>query len=708
MIGSTLGVGGRYRILSLLGDGGMGSVYRAVDTSGREVALKILHPHLAEDKELFARFRREAETCAALAHPHIVQIFHFEAGLPPFLVMELIEGASIARLVQNHGPIAADRAAGIGRHIASALSAAHGAGIVHRDVTPANVVVRSTPAGDVAKLVDFGIAKLVEGIGVQKLTASGVIVGTPNYMAPEQIRGRNVDARTDVYGLGATLYYAVSGVRPFERLPRDAVAEAVCQSMPERLIDVRPDIDPAFASVVERAIAKRPEDRFASTAEMGEALANWLARGSTVTPAAPVSTLRGPDGSDEGMPKVGDVVDGKLRIEAIVGQGGMGIVYAARHEVLDQPVALKVLLPIPDDDTRQRFVKEAKLVARMSGEHVCRVLDAGMLPCGQPFIAMELLIGRDLAQLLRQRGPLPIAEAVGYVLQALEAIAQAHGAGIVHRDLKPSNLFLSEKPDGDRVVKVLDFGISKSAEPLDVALTQTGTTMGSPPYMSPEQAQSSRDVDVRSDVWAIGVVLYELLTGVSPFGGTTLGEVLHKIFLLDAEPPTVRRPDLPASLQAIVLRCLRKPREERFANVYELAVALAPFAGFDPLLQARLGRIAGSLAIAEPSARAVSAIAPAPPRRELVALFAALLAIGLVAGAVGLWRIRARSAAPPTAAQIVDPPPVVTVAPIPDPPAPAASASVVPIVASVPSSSAPQPSKTKPTRPPTSLLDKRH
>jgi eukaryotic-like serine/threonine-protein kinase len=697
----------------------MGSVYRAVDPSGREVALKVLHPHLAEDKDLFSRFRREAETCAALAHPNIVQIFHFEAppGQAPFLVMELLDGVSLGRLVQSHGPIASDLAARIGIQVASALAAAHGAGIIHRDVTPGNIVVRSTPAGDVAKLVDFGIAKLVDGAPAQKLTASGVIVGTPNYMAPEQIRKRNTDGRSDVYGLGATLYYAVSGVRPFERLPRDAIAEAVCQSMPERLTDVRPGLDPSFASLVERAIAKRAEDRFGSAAEMGEALASWLARGSTMTPAAPVSTLSGDGAWGEGMPKIGDVVGGKLRIEAIVGQGGMGIVYAARHEVFDQRVALKVLLPIPDPDTRQRFVNEAKLVARMSGEHICRVLDAGTLPCGQPFIAMELLRGTDLSKVVQDRGRLPIAEGVDYALQALEAIAQAHAAGIVHRDLKPSNLFLSEKADGTRVVKVLDFGISKSAEPIDVALTQTGTTMGSPPYMSPEQAQSSRDVDFRSDVWAMGVVLYELLTGVSPFGGTSVGEILHKIFLKEPPPPAELRPEIPAGLSAIVMRCLRKPREERFPNAYELAAALAPFAtvvpearGSDPRVAARLGRIASSLGVPEAPVAVTAASAP-QPRREIVPLLATLLAIGIVSGGAGLWRRRSRAAPHVTAAQVttaaIASTPAVSAAPTAIE-LPAASVLVAPTAAAAPSTSPSVKAAAKPARPPTSLLDKRH
>jgi serine/threonine-protein kinase len=265
--------------------------------------------------------------------------------------------------------------------------------------------------------------------------------------------------------------------------------------------------------------------------------------------------------------------------------GGMGAVMSATHLTLGQRVALKFLLRDvmqKDAKSTERFLREARALVTVDSEHVVRVQDVGVLDNGVGYMLMELLHGQDLAQVLAAQGPLPPSFAVDCVLEALDALGAAHAVGIVHRDIKPSNLFLVRRADGSERVKVLDFGVAKAraAEGSDgsLHLTKSGTIVGSPLYMSPEQVRSSKDVDERSDLWSVGVVLYELLVGRPPFDGETFGAVC--VAIVSDPLPSIRsvRPDVPPALEAVVARALRKDRTERFASAKEMASALAPFA----------------------------------------------------------------------------------------------------------------------------------
>jgi serine/threonine-protein kinase len=282
---------------------------------------------------------------------------------------------------------------------------------------------------------------------------------------------------------------------------------------------------------------------------------------------------------DNAPVQAGEIIDEKYRVDRILGAGGMGVVVVATHLELDQQVAIKFLLPAvaKNAEAVARFAREARAAAKIQSEHVTRVIDVAKLPNGAPYIVMEYLEGEDLEHALEKQGSLPIERVVDYLLQALEALAEAHVAGIVHRDLKPANLFLARRADGSSVVKVLDFGISKLVRGKDPQITTTSVQIGSPLYMSPEQLRSSKDVDARSDIWAVGIILHELITGDAPFVGDTLPEIITSILM---EPPLsmrLRRPDVPAELEAVVRRCLEKLPEARFASVGELAVALTPF-----------------------------------------------------------------------------------------------------------------------------------
>jgi len=276
----------------------------------------------------------------------------------------------------------------------------------------------------------------------------------------------------------------------------------------------------------------------------------------------------------------GAMVAGKYRVNDLLAVGGMGMVFAGTHVELDQRVAIKVVRPelSHSEEAVTRFLNEARAAAKLRGQHVARVLDSGRLESGIPYLVMEFLDGADLCTVIRRSGPLPASAAVHYVLQACEAIAEAHSEGIIHRDLKPENLFLIRAPDGSPVVKVLDFGISKRESPDAKGLTDPTRGIGSPNYMSPEQMVAPDTVDHRSDVWSLGAVLYELLAGHPPFQADTLPAICVKVLREQPIPLKDLRPDAPAGLERVVMRCLSKRREERYSSVAELARELSTFA----------------------------------------------------------------------------------------------------------------------------------
>jgi serine/threonine-protein kinase len=282
------------------------------------------------------------------------------------------------------------------------------------------------------------------------------------------------------------------------------------------------------------------------------------------------------------IPAVDEVLAEKYRVERVLGQGGMGIVMAAMHLNLDERVAIKFLLPelASDPALVARFLREGRAAIKIRSEHVVKVLDVATLPGGTPYMVMEYLHGKNFEELLEEQGRLPAELAVDHLLQATEALAEAHALGMVHRDLKPANLFLAHRADGSPCVKVLDFGITKVVDPktlVPLDVTKTSVVMGSPRYMSPEQMRSTRAIDARADIWALGVILQELVTGVAPFDGTTMPDLVAAI--LQDPPPPLRQlqPDAPEGLEQIITRCLEKDPVARYADVAELTEALAPF-----------------------------------------------------------------------------------------------------------------------------------
>jgi serine/threonine-protein kinase len=428
--------------------------------------------------------------------------------------------------------------------------------------------------------------------------------------------------------------------------------------------------------------------------------------------------------------QAGEVLAGKYRAERVLGSGAMGVVVLATHTQLQQAVALKFLLPHAsgDREVASRFVREARLAVMLKSEHVAKVLDVGTLDGGSPYIVMEYLSGEDLGQHLKRHGATSVSEAAELIIQACDAIAEAHALGIVHRDLKPANLFLTQRADGSPLVKVLDFGISKATllEEGGNELTKTNAMMGSPLYMSPEQMRAPRDVDARSDVWSLGAILYQLLTARVPFEAETLGELMSRV--LTEGPPRLaeHRPDAPPAVADLVTWCMQRDVKQRAPNVAEVAAALAPFAPTRarPIAErvtALLGqgarlRPAPPLSTAAPTEleRSTRGLAISPPAGTLAISQPALsgsrhvdkkrpiLAIAIVGGVlilaglgVGIRHVLGSSRAASTASSeqapsaLAETPSPTTahpmaVAPVPAAPAPSASAVVAPM-ASAPS-----------------------
>ncbi|WP_437579587.1 protein kinase domain-containing protein [Sorangium sp. So ce887] len=409
------------------------------------------------------------------------------------------------------------------------------------------------------------------------------------------------------------------------------------------------------------------------------------------------------------IPRVGDIIGGKYRVERVLGRGGMGLVVSAHHISLRHRVALKFLLPEghTTPGAIERFLREAQAAAAIASEHIARVIDVGQTDEELPYFVMEYLNGIDLEALVETRGPLPVEQAVSYVIEACEALAEAHALGIVHRDLKPGNLFLASRADGSSLIKVLDFGISKASEASvlgsNAKLTTSSVVLGSPRYMSPEHIRNTRTVDARSDIWALGMTLYQLLTGRLPFENEAISALFVSIVTDPPVPPRVHRPEIPLELEFILLMCLEKNPARRPQTVAELVSLLEPL-GSEParLTAARiLRRAMGNETVDAP---------PAPGRPREVEEDAQTLtgpritALGRAQG----WATSAPSTQPSAAATAASVPPAAgswpaaTAASVP--PAagswPAATAASVPPQASVPPAAAPWSAATVTSVPP--------
>jgi serine/threonine protein kinase/Tol biopolymer transport system component len=635
LIGSTIS---RYRVLERLGGGGAGIVYKAEDVKlERLVALKFLSSYRGANEADTRRFLREARASSALDHPNICTVYEIDETEDGrlFIAMSFCEGETLKRKIER-GPLPIGEAARIAAQIASGLAAAHSKGIVHRDVKPANVIV--APDGRV-KIVDFGIAKLEDQ---SRLTRDGTAVGTAGYMAPEQIRGEGIDARTDLWSLGVVVYEMVTGRTPFPGENDHERIRGILSREPTPMSTLRPGVPPLLERIAARALAKSPAGRYPDMEAMGtDLLALVGGLGAPVPTESLDPTLQDiPSSLSGSMPIVEDIAHlvgrtlAHYRVLEYIGGGGMGVVYKAEDLRLARTVALK-FLPAEltrDPDAKARFLQEARAASVLDHPNICTIHEVGETDDGRLYLAMPSYDGETLRRRI-ERGPLPIDDAVDIAEQISRGLAKAHRGGIVHRDIKPANIMVTD----DGVVKILDFGLAKLAGA--AALTRTGSSVGTPAYMSPEQARGE-DVDHRTDLWSFGVVLYEMVAGRRPFRGEHDQAVLYGILNEKPKPLGEVRSEAPPELERIVDGLLAKDSGNRYPT------ADGPLGDLRALRQQTMTTTVRT----QPDR-------PAVPRSRSWPWFAGLALAALVAG--GLWlrhsgTVRAGGGAQPSFKRLTD------------------------------------------------------
>jgi len=614
-------VADRYRLLSLIGLGGMSSVFRAEDKDGDVFAVKILFPELLEG-EGAQRFERESKLVLGLNHPHIVATL--DAGLDRelgyFLVMPLLRGRDLDNVLEEHGALAPEIAVRIALQAARGLSAAHRLGVVHRDVKPANLLIDRDGAELIVKVCDFGIAKQLDAGEDEMLTVTGSRLGTPDYASPEQLRNAKAcDERADIWGLGATLYQTLCGAAPFSHIESvfDLIAAILKDDIPH-LQDRAPWVEPGIAKAVHRALDRDPARRFQTMEDFARALRPFsggdelLELGSLVRTSAEIRSHVAeradlaesivefppdePGTGDDKLKILGKRLADQYRVLRLIGRGGMGSVYEVEDKN-GRHLAAKVVsagMAGASPTVLERFAREARTASNIKSDNVVRTLDTGTdTALGMPFIIMELLHGTELSTVLKKEGALAPETCVRIVLQAANGVADAHAGGVIHRDIKPANLFLHIDPKTQAVtVKVCDFGVAKrtraegSNAASHLSLTRTGGMIGSPMYMSPEQAKNAKAVDARTDVWSLSVVLWEALSGQRLWGApSSLGELIVAICTEPIPELDVIAPWISHDLARVVHRGLERDPALRPDTVRELIAALSPFSGGTDRLQ---------------------------------------------------------------------------------------------------------------------------
>lgn len=573
---------GRYEIQAELGRRGNLIVYRARDPQlARQVALKVLPPHFALDKQLQAHFQREIELIAALEHPAIVQVYDYgEHEGTPFVVMPYLAGGTLQGRLRT-GSISPRRFVPMIDRLAEALDEAHGQGLVHGRVRPSNILFDEQGQ---AYLSDFAISALP--IALAGLTdQAGLAEATP-YTSPEQVHALTagvkvaLDGRSDVYALGVILFEILTGALP-NRI--ETGSELAGEPAP-RLHAMEPGLLKAYQPIINRALAVNPADRYPSAGNLARhvrevAAGRWYWNRLADPDEAVERNQIGPaplevDISERQPSTASERSIGRYQIERELGRGGMAVVYLAYDPHLKRSVAVKVLphqfMKLPD--FQKRFQREAKLVARLQHRAIVGIYDFGEAE-GQPFIVMPYLSGGTLAEQLQQ-GPLKLQALTPLIERVAAALDQAHAQHIIHHDVKPGNIIFNTR--GEAFLS--DFGIAVLSE-ATAAVSGDRLVSFTPKYVSPErvkayQNNTSREVDGRSDVYSLGVVLFEALTGRVPFqAGSAIGTALAHVVTPVPRIDNIE-PDLLAVLQEIIDRALAKLPADRYQTASELAQAV--------------------------------------------------------------------------------------------------------------------------------------
>ncbi len=524
----------RYRVEGSLGAGKLGEVFRGVDTAlGRKVALRRITegPNEAGKAD---RFLKEAAQAAQLSHPNIVSIYDTgadESGR--FIVSALAEGKTLRALLNDKVRFEANRVVAIGRQILQALEHAHGRGVLHRNLRPENVFITED---DRVSVSDFGLGVRLTDLSTQELSTGRLIQYTP----PEMLLKDRVDQRSDLYSFGVILYEMAVGHPPFGGSDVGHMQAHASVPLPGPGERPLPDF---LKAVILRLLEKDKSQRYADAAAVLQDL-----QLKEVVP--------------------GITVAGRYEVLAEIGRGGMGTIFRARDTELDEMVALKFLGGEIDADVAARLVQEIKTARKVNHPNVVRVFTLEKWQ-EHRFIVMEYIDGVALPRWMA-RTPAPArADRVRLALQLATALDAAHTIGIVHRDIKPENILVTGAGDS----KILDFGIARPESP-GHTLTATGAVVGSPMYMSPEQIQAA-GVDRRTDIYSLGAVLYFLFTGIEPFKGKDIQEILMKHLGARPKAPREVDPTLPRPLSDAIMRALAPDREKRFQSASDLAASLS-------------------------------------------------------------------------------------------------------------------------------------
>jgi serine/threonine protein kinase/Tol biopolymer transport system component len=624
LIGSIVS---HYQVLERIGGGDDGrATYKARDLElERMVTLEILARESSpeDSSAMRERLAHEITRASSLGDPHIGAVYEVgeTADGRLFLAMAFSEGEPLqARL--ERGPLALEQAADIAAQVAGGLASAHAEGIVHGGLDASRIVLERD--GQVM-IVGFGLAMLPGEPG-----------SSAAYRSPERLRGEPPGPHDDLWALGVLLYEMIAGSRPFAGVSEREIEKAVLRGRPEPLSAWREEVPRDLERLVARALAPRPEDRYPGAAELRADLTaveetGALARGATrlelpsragtsaslLPPKGASATFRSPGSPARGIGAMGGkggmigLGIGHYTILEHLGGGGMGVVYKAEDARLERTVALKFLPPelTRDPVAKARFLQEARAASALDHPNVCTIHEVDETEDGQLYLAMPCYDGETLKRRL-ERGPLPLDEAIDIAIQIGQGLAKAHRQGIVHRDIKPANLIVTD----DGIAKILDFGLAKLAGA--AGLTRAGYALGTPSYMSPEQARG--EVDHRTDIWALGVVLYEMIAGRPPFRAETDQGIIYSLLTEEPEALSKARPGVPAEIERIVGRMLAKDPNDRYPTMGEALADLRALGGFSSTLtRVSLGR-------ALPQASRPWWIAP------LVSAVALLVLVGIV------------------------------------------------------------------------------
>ncbi len=561
-------IDGRYEILAPLAEGGMGAVFKARRVLlGDEVAIKIVRAEFGRDPSARERFLRESRACAQLRHPNIVSILDYDLDEQqrPFLVMELLNGGSIRDELRSRGPFSVAEVQAIVTPICAALQLAHDHGIIHRDLKPANLVAHDFGSGTrTHKIVDFGLVRDLSS-DATRLTEAHQFLGTLTYAAPEQITGGEMDARSDQYSLAVVIYEMLTGRPPFDGLDPAQLATAVFTAAPRPLSALRSDLPKWLDLAVGRALAKQPGDRYPSMTAFAAALHGGATDTATTVRLSEPAYAGGLLGTYELGERLGP---GRLGSEVFVGT----------HRAMGHPVAIRLLRRTPDrnwDAVRGRFLREAKTM-QVSHPSVIHVRDFGQ-EGDLVYLVTDFIQGPSLRELLAQDGPMPWARLEPLLEQLVDAARVLHKKGGLLCGVSPDIVRVTID-DGDEQLKISTAGVWQASDLLATLndTTLRGTALGDVElhYVAPELL-TGQHADVRSDVFSMGVLAYEMATATLPYEGPTMPALLGAMLRGRPADPREKQPTLPQTTAGAILKALAPEPADRFETAKAFGAALA-------------------------------------------------------------------------------------------------------------------------------------